>query len=80
MSFGRPRIEAAPDDPVPEPEDATNRRRAFFIRRRRARGGRSSTVSPERQTDASPVTGGLTGGAIRNVFNSPRSGGSGVFR
>lgn len=44
-------IDAPTPTPVPEPEDATALRRADEVRRRRARGGRATTVNPSRQFD-----------------------------
>lgn len=43
MGFLTPNIEVD-DTPVPEPGDATARRAAGEVRRRRARGGRAATI------------------------------------
>lgn len=41
-------IDAPEPEPIPEPEDETARRKAQQVRRRRARGGRVTTVNPSR--------------------------------
>lgn len=73
--FRQPKIETPPADAPAEPGDETARRRQLAIRRRRARSGRDSTVSPTRgDRDAAtgsaptpnagpaPIGGGFRGG------------------
>lgn len=61
-------IDAPKPTPVPEPEDETALRKAAEIRRRRARGGRATTVSPKGEAGGpQPAAGGAsTKGSFRS--------------
>lgn len=84
MSFRGPRMETQTPEqnPIPEPQDDTARRRGWYVRMRRRNSGRSSTnlTGPgavARATLNQPAAGGGgtgDGGAYappRNIFMSP---------